>query len=139
MFFLSKTAHPEHSSHFKLVKHPNSIRVNDFLLNEIIPNTLFDNLLPFRDTNKKFELEEEHLKKLTNRNYNVDLINLSDGKLLFEFAEEVFFDDKAVDSKSTRDTTLINMTKSLAIMARFLKRKLFSKQKTKNLKESKTR
>ena len=109
------------------------------MLNETIPNTLFDNLLPFRDTNKKFEMEEEHLKKLTKRNYNVDLINLSDRNLLFEFAKEVYFDDKALDSKSTRDTTLIKMTKSLAILARFLKRKLFSKQKTTNLKKSKTR
>ena len=72
----SKITHPEHTSQFKLVKDPQSNRVNDLLINKIIPITLYNNSLRFRDSDKKFELE--YLSKMiTNRNYNVDNVDLA--------------------------------------------------------------
>ena len=77
---LSKITNPEHTSQFKLIKDPNSNRVNDLLINKTIPITLHNNLLTFRDTNKQFELQGDFLKMITNKNYNVDLASLSDKK-----------------------------------------------------------
>ena len=54
---LSKITSPENSTQFKLVKDLNSNRVNDLLIKNTIPITLFDNLLTFRDTNNQFERE----------------------------------------------------------------------------------
>ena len=96
-------------------------RVNDFLINETIPVTLHDNLLNFRDTDKKFELQGDLLKLITNKKYNVDLANLSDTKLMFEFAKGMYFDEKALSNTSTRDKS-IRLLKSPAIMAGFLKK-----------------
>ena len=64
-------------------------------------------MLTFRDTDEKFELGGEILKMMTNKNYNVDLANLLDKKLMFEFAKEMYFDEKAPGNKSTRDKTFI--------------------------------
>ena len=51
---LSKITDPEHISQFKLVKDPDSYWVNDPLINKTIPVTPCNNLLTFRDTDKKF-------------------------------------------------------------------------------------
>ena len=77
---LSKITNPEYTIQFKLVKDPTSSRVNDLKMNKTIPVTLHDNLLTFRDTNKHFDLKGELLKKITNKLFNVDLVNLSDKK-----------------------------------------------------------
>ena len=53
----------ESKSQNKLPKDPTSIRVNDFLTIETIPVTLYDNLLTFQDSNKKFRLKGDFLKK----------------------------------------------------------------------------
>ena len=63
---LSKTTNPEHTSHFKPVRDPDSNRVNDLLKNETKPVALYNNLLTFRDTDKKFEIQGDHLKMITN-------------------------------------------------------------------------
>ena len=107
LFPLSKITNPEHTSQFKLVKVPDSNRVNDLLINKTIPVTLYNNLLTFRDTDEKFELGGEISKMMTNKNYNVHLANLLDKKLMFEFAKEMYFDEKAPGNKSTRDKTFI--------------------------------
>ena len=60
---LSKITNPEHTSQFKLVKDPSSNRVNNLLMNKTISVTLYNNLLTFRDTDKKFELQGNLLKK----------------------------------------------------------------------------
>ena len=52
----SKITNPENTSQFKLVKDSNSNRVNDLLIHNTIPVTLYDNLLTFCDTGKIFEL-----------------------------------------------------------------------------------
>ena len=56
------------------------------------------------------------LKKITNKNYNVDLASLADKKLLYDFAKEMNFDLKAQGNKSTRDRTLIKLLKSPGLM-----------------------
>ena len=54
---LPKITNPEHTSQFKLVKDPDLNGVIDLLVKKTIPVTLYDNLLTFHDTDKKFELE----------------------------------------------------------------------------------
>ena len=114
---LSKITNPENSTQFKLVKDPNSNRVNDLLLKNKIPITLYNNMITFRDTGKEFELKGDLLKMITNKNYNVDHASLSDKKLMYDFAKEMHFDLKAQSNKSTRDRTLIKLLKSPAITA----------------------
>ena len=113
---LSKITNPEHTSEFELVKDPNSNRVNDLLLNKTIPVTLYNNLLIFRDTGEKFELQGSLLKMITIKNYNADLANIPDEKLMFEFAKEMYSDEEALRNKSTRDK-FISLLKSPAINA----------------------
>ena len=114
---LSKITNPENSSQFKLVKDHNSNRVNDLLIKNTIPRTLYNNLLTFRDTNKVFELKGNLLKMITNNNYNVDLASLSDKKLLNDFAKEMIFDITAPGRKSTRDRTLTKLPNSPGLIA----------------------
>ena len=109
---LSKITNPENKSQFKLEKDPNSNKVNDLLMKNKIPITLYGNLLTFRDTNKQFELKGDLLEMITNTKYNVDLASLSDKKLMYDFAKEMHFDKKASGKKSTRDKTLIKLLKS---------------------------
>ena len=67
MFPLSIIADPEHTSQFKKVKYPDSDKVNDLLTNKTKPVTLCNNLLKFRDTEKKFELHGDLLKMMTSK------------------------------------------------------------------------
>ena len=109
---LSKITNPENKSQFKLVKGHNSNRVNDLLMKNKIPITLYGNMLTFRDTNKQFELTGDLLEMITNKDYNVDHASLADKKLMYDFAKEMHFDMKAVGKKPTRDKTLIKLLKS---------------------------
>ena len=113
---LAKIFNPENSTQFKLVKDSGCNRVNDLLIHNSIPITLYNNLLTFRDTGKEFELKGDLLKMITNNNYNVDHASLADKKLMYDFAEEMHFDMKAVGKKSTRDKTLIKLLKSPGLM-----------------------
>ena len=113
---LSKIINPENETQFKLIKDPNSNRVNDLLLKKKIPITLYGNMLTFRDTNKQFELKGDLLKMITNTKYNVNLASLADKKLMYEFAKEMHFDMKASGRKSTRDNMLITLLKSPGLM-----------------------
>ena len=117
MSFLSKTTNPEHTIQFKLVEGYNSNRVNDLLIKKTKPDALKDNLskIPFRA--KEFELEGEFMKRITSKSYNVDLANLSDKKLIFEIAKEMFFDDKVLGNEHTRDKTPKKLPKLPAIIA----------------------
>ena len=109
---LSKITNPENTSQFKLVKDHNSNRVNDLLMKNKIPITLYGNMLTFRDKNKQFELKGDPLEIITNSKYSVDFADLSDKRLMYDFAKEMHFDTKAVGKKSTRDKTLIKLLKS---------------------------
>ena len=55
---LSKITNLDNTSQFQLVKDPNSKRFNDLLKHKTIPFTLYNNLLTFRDTGKKFEIKK---------------------------------------------------------------------------------
>ena len=109
---LSKITNPEITNQFKLVKDHNSNRVNDLLMENKIPITLYGNMLTFRDTNKQFELKGDLLEMITNKDYNVDHASLSDKKLMYDFVKEMHFDTKAQGRKPTRDKTLIKLLKS---------------------------
>ena len=113
---LSKITNPEKTSQFKLVNDHNSNRVNALLLKIKIPITLYGNIITFSDTRKELEIKGDLLEMITNQHYNVDLAKLSDKKLMYDFAKEVHFDQKAVGKKSTRDKTLIKLLKSPGLM-----------------------
>ena len=113
---LSKITNPENTSQFKLIKDHNSNRVNDLLMKNKIPITLYGNMLTFRDTNKQFELKGDLLEMITNKDYNVDHASLADKKLMYDFAKEMHFDMKAQGRKPTRDKTLIKLLKSPGLM-----------------------
>ena len=107
---LSKITNPENSSQFRLIKDINSNRRTDLKINKTITNTLYNKLLTCR------ELKGDLLRKITNKNYNVDLARLSDKKLIIDFAKELNFDLKAQSNKSTRDKTPKNFFKSPSLM-----------------------
>ena len=113
---LSKITNPENTSQFKLVKDSSSNRVDDLLIHNTIPITLYNNMLTFRDTGREFELKGDLLEMITNKNYNLDLANLSDRKLMYDFAKEMSFDLKAIGKKSTRDRTIIKLLNSPGLM-----------------------
>ena len=100
-----------------MTRNPDSNRVNDLLINKTIPITVNDKLLKFGDTDKKCELEEDLMKMIINKNYNVDLAKLADKKSMFDFEREISFDEKALGSKNTRDKTLNKLLESTAVMA----------------------
>ena len=79
---LPKLTNPENTTQYKLVRDANSNRVNDLLIHNTIPITLYNKRLTFRDTGREFELKGDLLEMITNKNYNVDLAKLSDKKLL---------------------------------------------------------
>ena len=114
---LSKITNPENTTQIRLVKDHNSNKVNDLFIKNTIPITLYGNILTFRDAGKQFELERDLLEMITNKNFNVDLANLQDKKLVYDFAKEMNFDLKALGKKSTRDRTLMKLLKSPAIIA----------------------
>ena len=128
MSSLSKITNPENTSQFKLIKDHNSNRVNDLLMKNKIPITLYGNMLTFRDTNKQFELKGDLLEMITNSKYNVNHASLSDKNLMYDFAKEMHFDLKNVGNKSTRDRTLIDLLKSpgLIVSASGVSKTIFS-------------
>ena len=71
---------PENKSQFK-TKHLNSTKMIDFLIITSVPVTLYSNMLTFRDTNRSFKLDGDHLNTVTIYKFNVDLSNLQDRKL----------------------------------------------------------
>ena len=93
---------PENKSQFRIKEDPNSTEMNDFLINEDIPVTLFSNMLVFRDSNKSFKLDGDLLETMTNYDFNVDHSKEQDRKLIYEFAREMNLlvstkDEKAIE------------------------------------------
>ena len=113
---LSRITNPDNTSQFRLVKDHSSNRVNDLKINKTIPITLYGNMLTFRDTNKQFVLKGDLLEIIANSKFNVDLASLSDRKLMYDFAKEMYFHPKASGNKSTRDRKLIKILNSAGIM-----------------------
>ena len=97
--FLSKITNLERISQFKLVNDPDSNKVKGLLVNKTLPVSLCNNLLTFRDTDIYLDLGDL-LKMITNKNYNVDLANFSDKKIMFNFAKDMNFDEKSLGEKA---------------------------------------
>ena len=116
---------PENKSQFRLKKDPNSTKMNDFLINKVIPVTLVSNLLIFRDSNKSFKLEGDLLETITSYDFNVDYSNQQDRKLIYEFAKEMNFNIKEKGNKSNRDKSIIRLLKSPAIIASGVSKTIF--------------
>ena len=74
--------------------------MNDFLINECIPVTLFSNMLLFRDSNKSFKLDGDLLEAITNYDFNVSHSNPKDQKLIYEFGKEMNFNNKQKGRKN---------------------------------------
>ena len=96
-------------------------------MNKTIRVTQYNNLLTFRDSDKKLESEGEVMKRMTNKKYNVDLPKFRDKKEMFGIAKEMYFDENAISVESTTDKFLIGLLESPAIMAGSLKKNSFSK------------
>ena len=52
---------PENKSQFKLTKDLSSTKINDFLIHANIPDTLYSEMLTFKDSNKSFKLDSDLL------------------------------------------------------------------------------
>ena len=63
MCSLSKITNLEGSIQFKSMKVSSSSRVNDLLVKNTIPITLYNNLLTFRDTGREFQLKGDFWKR----------------------------------------------------------------------------
>ena len=107
---LSKITNPENNSQLKLAKDPSPNRVNGLFLFITIPDTLYNNLLTFRDTDKKFELHGDLLKMKPYKNFNVDLAKLSNRK-------EYLILQKECSWISVRHRSLIELVNSPATIA----------------------
>ena len=57
---------PKHKSQFRVKKDLHSTKVNDSLINEGIPVTLYSKMLTFKDSNRTFEIDGDLLKLITN-------------------------------------------------------------------------
>ena len=86
-------------------------------MNTSVPFTLYSSMSTYRDSNKSFRLEEDHLKTTTIYNFNVDHSNPQDRKLIYEFGKEFKFDSKPKKRPSKRDKSMIKLLNSPAIMA----------------------
>ena len=53
---------------------------------------------------------------ITNKNYNVYLPKMSDKKLMYEFADKMYFNVKSTGNKATRDRSLITLLKPSALL-----------------------
>ena len=69
--YLVNLFEPENKSQSKPIKDQNSIRMNDFLKNGGIANSLYSNMLTFRDSNKSFKLDGDLLETMKNYDFNV--------------------------------------------------------------------
>ena len=108
---------PENTSQFKLIKDPNSIKMNDFLINTSLPVTLYSNMLTFRDSNKSHKLGGDLLKTITNYDFNVTHSNLQDQNIIYEFGKEMNFNIRQIGRKRSEERSLAKLLKSPAIMA----------------------
>ena len=91
--------------------------MNDFLINEGIPVTIFSNKLTFRNSNKSFKSDGYLLETITNYDFNVSHCNPKDQRLFYEFGKEMNFNIRLKGGKSNRGKAMIKLLKSPAIMA----------------------
>ena len=107
----------DNKSQFRLRKGPNSTKLNDFLIHDTIPVTIFSNMIVFRDSNKSFRLEGDLLKVITNYKFNLDHSNPQDKKLIYQFAKEMKYDTKSTGRPSVRHNSMVKLLDQPVIMA----------------------
>ena len=78
----------DNKGQFRIIKDPNSTKPNDFLINEKVPVTIFNNMLTFRETNKIFKLEGDLYKVLTDYKFNVDHSNKQNRQIVYEVGKK---------------------------------------------------
>ena len=98
----------KNESQFRLIKDPNSTKMNEFKIKDGIPVTLYSNMLSFRDSNKSFKLDGDPLKTINNEKFNVGHSNLQDRKMFREFAEETNFAIKNLGPKILEIVLFLN-------------------------------
>ena len=91
--------------------------MNDFLINEKVPVTIFSNMLTFPDINKAFKLEGDLLKVMTNNKFNVDHSNQQYQKIIHEFAKEMNYNVKNTGRPGVRHKSMIRLFDQPDIMA----------------------
>ena len=91
--------------------------MNDFLINEGIPVTLFSKMITFRDSNKSFKLDGDLLETMTIYDFNVSHSSPKNQKPIYEFGKEMNSNIKQIGRKSDRDKSEKKLLKSPAIMA----------------------
>ena len=89
---LVKLFKPENKSQFKLTNDLSSTKMNEFLIQGIIPVTLYSRMLTFRESNKSFNLDGDLLKTMKNYIFSAGHSNLQDQKIFREIAENMKFD-----------------------------------------------
>ena len=107
----------DNKGQFRLIKDPNSTKPNDFLINEKIPVTIFNNMLTFRDTNKSFKLEGDLYKVLTDYKFNVDHSNKQNRQIIYEFGKEMKYELKTKGRPSIRHNSMIRLLNQSPITA----------------------
>ena len=107
----------DNKSQFRFRKHPNSTKMNNFLIHGNMPVTIFSNMITFRVSNKTFRLEGDLLKVITNYKFNIDHSSPQDKKLIYEFAKEMNYDTKSTGRPSTRHESMLRLLDKPAIMA----------------------
>ena len=115
----------DNKSQFRLRKDPNSTKLNDFLIHDTIPVTIFSNMIVFRDSNKSFRLEGDLSKVITNYKFNVDHSNPQDKKLIYQFAKEMKYDTKSTGRPSVRHNSMVKLLDQPAIMASGFSKTIF--------------
>ena len=108
---------PENKSQFRLWKDLNSTKMIYFLIHLNTSVSLYSNMITFKDSNKSFKLDGDHLKLLTNYKFNADHSSPQDKKLIYEFAKEMNFDTKSIGRPSPRHSCIIKIFISPAILA----------------------
>ena len=74
-------------------------------------------MITFRDSKKTFRLEGDLLKLITNCKFNADHSSPQDKKLIYESAEEMNNDTKSTGRPSVRQSSIIKLLESPAIIA----------------------
>ena len=107
----------DNKGQFRLTKDPDSTKPNDFLINDKIPITIFNNMLTFRDTKKVFKIEGDLYKVLTDYKFNVDHSNQQDRKIINEFGKEMNYKLKNKGRPSIRHSSMIRLLNKPPITA----------------------
>ena len=115
----------DNKGQFRLTKDPNSTKMNDFLINEKVPVSIFSNMLTFRDTKKVFKIEGDLYKVMTDYKFNVDHSNKQNRQIIYEFGKEMKYKLKNKGRPSIRHNSMIRLLNQPPIMASGFSKTIF--------------